>query len=104
MTLKSVPIKSILFGSQFKLVFLTGWAAWVAIGLVMILVSIVVPSALTVNSEAAQGIGDGFVACFIAIVFGGIISALFTVLGCGVLKLVGKLINIGDMSYEAEDI
>lgn len=104
MQVNFIPVKSILFGSQFKLVFLTGWAAWFVVGFLMLLLSIIAPSALTVNDQVAEGIGDGVVAFALCVIIGGIISALFSVLGCGLLGLIGKFISLGHLSYKADEI
>jgi hypothetical protein len=99
-----IPVKSILFGSQFKLVFLTGWAFWIAFGLLMLLLSVIAPSALTVNGQVADGIGDGFVAVVTAVLVGGVASALCSVIGCGVLGFVSKFISLGNISYSSDEV
>lgn len=104
MQVNFIPVKSILFGSHFKLVFIAGWAAWIVIGLLMLLLSIIAPSALTVNDQVAEGIGDGFVAFALSVVVGGVLSALFSVIGCGMLGLIGKFVSLGNISYKADDI
>lgn len=104
MQVNFIPVKSVLFGSHFKLVFLAGWATWIVIGLLMLLLSIIAPSALTVNNQVAEGIGDGFVAFALSVVLGGIISALFSAIGCGMLGLIGRFISLGNVSYKVDDI
>ncbi len=103
MQIQSIPIKSITFGSLFKLIFFAGFFCWFLFGLIGIILSLIAPSALTVNDQAATGLGDGIKFFFICILLGSVLAAFTSVLGALCLKLVSKIINLGNLSHIDED-
>ena len=94
----SIPLKALSFGSLFKIVFLTGFCLWGVISLIVVIIALIAPSAVTINNQTAQSTGQALLAAPMFLIIGTIFSAIGAATGVGALKLVTRFISFGNIS------
>ncbi|MEJ0024198.1 MAG: hypothetical protein WDN76_12895 [Alphaproteobacteria bacterium] len=76
-------VRSLDFGTVFKIVFWAGACVWVLIALVIMVFAIIAPQSVTVNGAQSQSTAQALVAVPIALVLGAFVSAVFAAAGAG---------------------
>jgi len=99
MNIYSVPTNKLTFQSQVKISFLCGFMCFLFFGLFAVLVSIFAPNMLMINNETATGPADGLIALIIVLAFGAVASAVYSLVGTCILRILGIVLPIGTVTF-----
>lgn|GEM_PF-3981482 len=90
-------VRDLTFGSLFKIMFSAALAFWVIAGLLLGALALAGFDTVSFNGSQIHGIGGLVVGFVIAVVIGGLFSALGAAFGALVLKLLGAVLPIGTL-------
>ena len=88
-------IKSLDFGTVFKIIFWSGACFWLLLSVLIAFVALVMPSAITINGARAASPWQAIAAAPIFLIVGTIMTSIFAVVGAGLLRLFGRYVPLG---------
>ena len=93
-------ISHLTFGSVYKILFLGIWGLFISLGILMLILSVVAPSAFTINGEQSQGIADGLIGLVSSIIAGSFSAAVFALPAAAFIKIFGRFLPLQTIVLE----
>ncbi|MEO0850810.1 MAG: hypothetical protein AAFY04_05285, partial [Pseudomonadota bacterium] len=98
MTSSDIPVRSLSFGTVFKILFWASMLFWTMGSILIFLLGVVAPSAVTLNGEALSARSDALIIPPVGIIIGLIISVVIAGFSAAAFSVFKPVLPLGKIS------